>query len=652
MNDMDVPGKGYISIARNCLSSARSCLSSENYGRAYANYLLFLKLVPNRREEVMEDFITAMRKWTDKLEGDGRIDHLFKCYDQACEVVPDCVGILNNIGAQLFRLGYIEEASLYIRKAIHINPNYVAAKQNLENINSHLVERWHFRMLNDIARNCAYRAAVNSAVQEGHQSILDIGTGTGILSLYAVEAGAPQVYACEQSKTMYNIAKNVLQANKALENISLLCKSSAELCIPRDLPNRFLYPGLQNLDIGDMTIVCTTGSTPEDPYTTENLSTIDKGFKILSNVCTLSSVDFNDLQELDTLHNGVEWKLEMAIHKTGKLDAIALWFDLHLDEDIFITTNPTKKNCWEQSIFPVLPAHFRQSKSAPAQPSKEKYVKEKLNSNIHLPLLDMCYGLSPLGIQNIKNGFTGASIVIREELHDMFYRLAQINDIDMDYLNLVDLKDISQLQDEHSVIICDIVEPSGILRQRILEDLALLRVNCLSGNGKILPGRVTVHGVCVESEELQRDSSVVNDDRTCGFEIAKYINKYQLSTHEDICFSTLCHTKLTEPFQLLSFDLNETLQDNKPPSFLEQAIEVKVKVIESGHVTAIIFWFEMEILPGYLVSTIDSCSHWKQAAVMIGPSPNLIPTQELTLGVTLQNSCIDIDIVHISDVPI
>lgn len=75
----------------------------------------------------------------------------------------------------------MEEASLYIRKAIQINPNYVAAKQNLENINSHLVERWHFRMLNDIARNCAYRAAVNSAVQEGHQLILDIGTGTGIL---------------------------------------------------------------------------------------------------------------------------------------------------------------------------------------------------------------------------------------------------------------------------------------------------------------------------------------------------------------------------------------------------------------------------------------------------------------------------------------
>lgn len=118
---MDVSGSGYKSIAKTCLSSAKSCLSSENYGRAYANYLLFLKLVPNKREEVMEDFITAMRKWTDKLEKEGRIDHLFKCYDQACEVVPDCVAILNNIGAQLFRYAYHLIMSTFYLELGHIN---------------------------------------------------------------------------------------------------------------------------------------------------------------------------------------------------------------------------------------------------------------------------------------------------------------------------------------------------------------------------------------------------------------------------------------------------------------------------------------------------------------------------------------------------
>ena len=80
-----------------------------------------------------------------------------------------------------FRLGYIEEAALYIRRSIQINPDYSAARQNLENVCSHLVERWHFRMLNDVRRNCAYKIAIRRAAQRGHRSMIDIGCGTGIL---------------------------------------------------------------------------------------------------------------------------------------------------------------------------------------------------------------------------------------------------------------------------------------------------------------------------------------------------------------------------------------------------------------------------------------------------------------------------------------
>jgi type II protein arginine methyltransferase len=68
-------------------------------------------------------------------------------------------------------LGYIEEAALYIRRSIQINPDYSAARQNLENVCSHLVERWHFRMLNDVRRNCAYKIAIRRAAQRGHRSM-------------------------------------------------------------------------------------------------------------------------------------------------------------------------------------------------------------------------------------------------------------------------------------------------------------------------------------------------------------------------------------------------------------------------------------------------------------------------------------------------
>ena len=90
-------------IAQVSLSSARACLVKKNYGRAFANFLLFLKLAPRRCDEVRNEFSVAMREWSETLERDGKINDLFKCYDQACELFPNHDVILNNIGAQLFR---------------------------------------------------------------------------------------------------------------------------------------------------------------------------------------------------------------------------------------------------------------------------------------------------------------------------------------------------------------------------------------------------------------------------------------------------------------------------------------------------------------------------------------------------------------------
>lgn len=90
-------------ISKSSLSCAKSFLSKKKYGRSFANFLLFLKLSPHKQSEVIDDFIHCMTEWTNQLISEERIDDLFKCYDQACEILPDCESILNNIGAQLFR---------------------------------------------------------------------------------------------------------------------------------------------------------------------------------------------------------------------------------------------------------------------------------------------------------------------------------------------------------------------------------------------------------------------------------------------------------------------------------------------------------------------------------------------------------------------
>jgi type II protein arginine methyltransferase len=45
-----------------------------------------------------------------------------------------------------------------------------------------VMDRWHFKMINDRQRNEAYFQAVSQAVQSGDvSSVLDIGCGTGLL---------------------------------------------------------------------------------------------------------------------------------------------------------------------------------------------------------------------------------------------------------------------------------------------------------------------------------------------------------------------------------------------------------------------------------------------------------------------------------------
>jgi len=81
----------------------------------------------------------------------------------------------------LHRLDEIEISLQYYFKALEICPSLLAASRAIQSIHNKQVERWHFRMLNDTDRNEAYYRAIAHQIQEGFSSVLDVGTGTGIL---------------------------------------------------------------------------------------------------------------------------------------------------------------------------------------------------------------------------------------------------------------------------------------------------------------------------------------------------------------------------------------------------------------------------------------------------------------------------------------
>jgi type I protein arginine methyltransferase len=78
----------------------------------------------------------------------------------------------------------------------------------------------HRSMLSDRARCEAYRCALAKWVNIG-DVVLDVGAGTGLLSLFAVQSGARKVYAVERAGIV-NLARQLIEANGVAERVHLI----------------------------------------------------------------------------------------------------------------------------------------------------------------------------------------------------------------------------------------------------------------------------------------------------------------------------------------------------------------------------------------------------------------------------------------------
>ena len=74
-------------------------------------------------------------------------------------------------------------------------------------------------MMNDEQRNKAYADALELAVRDG-DFVLDIGTGSGLLSLMAAASGAEMVTTCEMSKTIAEAATQIIESNGYKEKLA------------------------------------------------------------------------------------------------------------------------------------------------------------------------------------------------------------------------------------------------------------------------------------------------------------------------------------------------------------------------------------------------------------------------------------------------
>lgn len=170
----------------------------------------------------------------------GKIDEAIAHFDAARRIAPDHELALTNLAVALADSGQRHEAVVAFRKILQLNPENEYVRHQLRRLISIIVPFWHARMLNDTTRNDAFERAIQAAVaREGPDArILDVGAGSGLLSMMAARAGAQNIIACERVPIIAEAAERIVALNGLDHAIRVISKASRDLDVGKDLEGR------------------------------------------------------------------------------------------------------------------------------------------------------------------------------------------------------------------------------------------------------------------------------------------------------------------------------------------------------------------------------------------------------------------------------
>lgn len=136
---------------------------------------------------------------------------------------------LIKLGRALIASGQGEQALQLVERALAQAPYDPMVQEAAAAVLTHHVPKFHRVMLADSVRNEVYDAAIAEAVGAG-DSVLDIGTGSGLLAMMAARAGAASVVACEANSLLAATAREIVAAN-GFSEIRVIAKHSTDLDI-------------------------------------------------------------------------------------------------------------------------------------------------------------------------------------------------------------------------------------------------------------------------------------------------------------------------------------------------------------------------------------------------------------------------------------
>jgi predicted nicotinamide N-methyase len=144
----------------------------------------------------------------------------------------------------------------------------------------------------------------------------------------------------------------------------------------------------------------------------------------------------------------------------------------------------------------------------------------------------------------------------------------------------------------------------GLLGEGILATIAHAREHLLTEDARIVPGRARVFAKLVESVALFRKNNV---GEHYGFDLSRF-NALSTTEYFDSRLMRHQHRTLSGPIRVFEFDFY--LDGPEPAS-----IDLVVTPSATGTCHVIVFWFELDLVPGVELSNSpeNPNTHWKQA---------------------------------------
>ncbi|WP_446655438.1 50S ribosomal protein L11 methyltransferase [Blastomonas sp.] len=170
----------------------------------------------------------------------GRPDLAITAMKAACAADPANPVAANNLAVMLSDAGRKIEALDQFRRAQALQPGNIHIEHQIRRLSAEMVPFWHIPMLNDVRRNDAFEAAIVAALAETGPDarVLDIGTGSGLLSMMAARAGAQSVTACEMVPIIADMARQIIADNGYSDRITVHTAPSTELKVGEHLDER------------------------------------------------------------------------------------------------------------------------------------------------------------------------------------------------------------------------------------------------------------------------------------------------------------------------------------------------------------------------------------------------------------------------------